>query len=52
MMIYRISITATCAAIGTAGVPQGGLVTLVMVLDSIGIPAEDISLVIAIDWIV
>lgn len=46
------SITATAASIGTAGVPQAGLVTLVMVLDSIGIPAEDISLIIAIDWIV
>jgi Na+/H+-dicarboxylate symporter len=46
------SITATCASIGTAGVPQAGLVTLVMVLDSIGIPAEDISLIIAVDWIV
>lgn len=33
-------------------VPQAGLVTLVLVLDSIGIPAEDISLIIAIDWIV
>ncbi|KAG4076766.1 hypothetical protein HA402_009112 [Bradysia odoriphaga] len=50
--VIAVCITATCAAIGTAGVPQGGLVTLVMVLDSIGIPAEDISLVIAIDWIV
>lgn len=48
---YR-SITATCASIGTAGVPQAGLITLVMVLDAIGIPAEDISLIIAIDWIV
>jgi Na+/H+-dicarboxylate symporter len=33
-------------------VPQAGLVTLVLVLDAIGIPAEDISLIIAIDWIV
>ncbi|KAG5683330.1 hypothetical protein PVAND_012616 [Polypedilum vanderplanki] len=50
--IIAVCITATCASIGTAGVPQAGLVTLVMVLDSIGIPAEDISLIIAIDWIV
>lgn len=33
-------------------VPQAGLITLVMVLDAIGIPAQDISLIIAIDWIV
>lgn len=52
LLIFSFSITATCASIGTAGVPQAGLVTLVMVLDAIGIPAEDISLIIAIDWIV
>ncbi|XP_070508535.1 excitatory amino acid transporter 3-like [Chironomus tepperi] len=50
--VIAVCITATAASIGTAGVPQAGLVTLVMVLDSIGIPAQDISLIIAIDWIV
>ena len=46
------SLTATAASVGTAGVPQAALVTLVMVLDTIGIPANDVSLVIAADWIV
>lgn len=48
--IIAVSITATAASIGAAGIPQAGLVTLVMVLDTVGLPAEDVSLVIAVDW--
>lgn len=50
--IIAVSITSTAASIGAAGIPQAGLVTLVMVLDTVGLPAEDVSLVIAIDWII
>lgn len=48
--IIAVSITSTAASIGAAGIPQAGLVTLVMVLDTVGLPAEDVSLVIAVDW--
>lgn len=44
------SITATLASIGAAGVPQAGLVTLIIVLTAIGLPAEEVALILAVDW--
>ncbi|NWY69093.1 EAA3 protein, partial [Erithacus rubecula] len=49
--IITISVTATAASIGAAGVPQAGLVTMVIVLSAIGLPAEDVTLIIAVDWL-
>jgi len=49
--IIAISITATAASIGAAGIPQAGLVTMVMVLDTVGLPAEDVTIILAVDWL-
>lgn len=49
--IIAVSITATAASIGAAGIPQAGLVTMVMVLDTVGLPAEDVTIIIACDWL-
>ncbi|XP_068783198.1 excitatory amino acid transporter 3 [Struthio camelus] len=49
--IVTISVTATAASIGAAGVPQAGLVTMVIVLSAVGLPPEDVTLIIAVDWL-
>ncbi|XP_053368978.1 excitatory amino acid transporter 5 [Clarias gariepinus] len=49
--MVTISITATAASIGAAGIPQAGLVTMVIVLTSVGLPPDDVTLIVAIDWI-
>lgn len=49
--LVAISVTATAASIGAAGIPQAGLVTMVMVLETVGLPAEDVGLILAVDWL-
>ena len=49
--LATVVMTATLASIGTAGVPSVGLVTLSMVLTSVGLPIEGIALIMGIDRI-
>ncbi len=46
-----VAVTATLAAIGAAAIPEAGLVTMVIVLHAVGLPAEGIGLLLSIDWI-
>lgn len=45
-----IFFTATLAAVGAAGIPEAGLVTMVIVLKAVNLPIEGISLILVIDW--
>lgn len=46
-----VILTATIASIGTAAIPSVGLVTLSMVLTSVGLPVEGIAMIMGIDRI-
>ena len=46
-----ISLTATIASIGAASIPSAGLVTMVIVLQAVNLPVKDISLILAVDFI-
>lgn len=45
---------ATClvAAVGVAGVPEAGFVSLALVINTVGLPVEILPLLLTVDWIV
>lgn len=50
--IFTILVTATASSVGAAGVPAGGVLTIAIILEAIGLPTQDLSLILAVDWIV
>ena len=45
----QVVLSATLASIGAAGVPGAGMITLVLVLTAIGVPAEGVALILGVD---
>ena len=45
-----VVLTATLAGVGAAGIPEAGLVTMVIVLKAVNLPIEGIALILVIDW--
>lgn len=50
--LIALFIVATVSAIGAAGIPEAGLVTMVVVLQAVGLPLEGLGLLLAIDWLI
>ena len=46
-----IAVTATLAAIGAAGIPEAGLVTMLIVLNAAGLPITYLPLILPVDWL-
>ena len=44
-----IAFTALLASVGAAGIPHAGLVMMVIILQSVGLPTESQGLIIAVD---
>ncbi|XP_041033415.1 excitatory amino acid transporter 2-like [Carcharodon carcharias] len=49
--IITVSLTATLASVGAASIPSAGLVTMLLILTAVGLPTQDVSLLIAVDWL-
>lgn len=46
-----VRVTATASSVGAAGIPAGGVLTLAIILEAVGLPTSDISLILAVDWL-
>uniref|UniRef100_A0A452FGQ1 Amino acid transporter n=1 Tax=Capra hircus TaxID=9925 RepID=A0A452FGQ1_CAPHI len=50
--IITILVTATASSVGAAGIPSGAVLTLAIILEAVNLPVHDISLILAVDWLV
>ena len=51
MTMVVIAVTATLAAVGAAGIPEAGLITMMIVLNAVGLPATAIGSILVVDWL-
>ncbi|KAI4885892.1 hypothetical protein NFI96_032835 [Prochilodus magdalenae] len=52
VQVITILVTATASSVGAAGIPAGGVLTLAIILEAVGLPTNDLSLILAVDWLV
>jgi Na+/H+-dicarboxylate symporter len=45
-----VVLTSIVASVGAAGIPEAGLVTMTLVLTSVGLPTEYVAILITVDW--
>lgn len=49
--IISVILVSTATSIGVASIPSASLITMITVLSTVGLPAENISYIIAVDWL-
>ncbi len=47
----QLAVTSALAAAGIAGVPEAGLITLALVLSSVGLPLSSLPVLLTVDWL-
>ncbi|XP_046365159.2 excitatory amino acid transporter-like [Haliotis rufescens] len=45
-----LSLCTVLTSVGAAGIPNAAIVTLIVILSSVGLPTESISILLAVDW--
>ncbi|XP_057314298.1 excitatory amino acid transporter-like isoform X1 [Hydractinia symbiolongicarpus] len=45
-----ISFTSILASVGAAAIPHAGLVTMLIVLDTVGLPSDMVAVIFSVDW--
>ncbi|XP_012555419.1 excitatory amino acid transporter isoform X1 [Hydra vulgaris] len=45
-----ISLTSILASIGAAAIPHAGLITMIIVLDTVGLPTDMVAVFFSVDW--
>ncbi|XP_068179752.1 neutral amino acid transporter B(0)-like [Antennarius striatus] len=52
LQVITILLTATVTNVGAVSLPAGGVMTLAIILEAVGLPTSDISLILAVDWLI
>ena len=47
---FFFSFTSILASVGAAAIPHAGLVTMLIVLDTVGLPSDMIAVIFTVDW--
>jgi len=49
---FGVALVSVVATIGVAGIPEAGIISLFLVLNTLGLPAESLPILLTVDWIV
>lgn len=47
---FLVVVTSIVASVGAAGIPEAGLVTMTLVFGAVGLPVQNIALLLTVDW--